>query len=232
MKTLEKLLDLVGTCEVIDMTHPLEEEIPHWPTQPGVKFHTGMNYVEDGSYWRGVTLCEHSGTHIDALSHFFKDSENVDEIPLKRLIGRGVNIDVTHTPARGVTTVEDVKRFENEHGELKEGDIVCFRFGWDKKWKAGEEGKAFMEDWPGISKETAEYLLSKKVSAAATDASALDAIGTTNPAHKVLLGNGIYIIENVDKLDILPPFFGVIGLPCRLIKGSGSTLRLIALIDK
>ena len=96
-----------------------------------------MNYVEDGSYWRGVTLCEHSGTHIDALSHFFKDSENVDEIPLKRLIGRGVNIDVTHTPARGVTTVEDVKRFENEHGELKEGDIVCFRFGWDKKWKAG-----------------------------------------------------------------------------------------------
>ena len=76
MKTLEKLLDLVGTCEVIDMTHPLEEEIPHWPTQPGVKFHTGMNYVEDGSYWRGVTLCEHSGTHIDALSHFFKDSEN------------------------------------------------------------------------------------------------------------------------------------------------------------
>ena len=118
MKTLEKLLDLVGTCEVIDMTHPLEEEIPHWPTQPGVKFHTGMNYVEDGSYWRGVTLCEHSGTHIDALSHFFKDSENVDEIPLKRLIGRGVNIDVTHTLARGVTTVEDVKRFENEQKEI------------------------------------------------------------------------------------------------------------------
>ena len=65
MKTLEKLLDLVGTCEVIDMTHPLEEKIPHWPTQPEVKFHTGMNYVEDGSYWRGVTLCEHSGSDHD-----------------------------------------------------------------------------------------------------------------------------------------------------------------------
>ena len=65
MKTIEKLLDLVGTCEVIDMTHPLEEKIPHWPTQPEVKFHTGMNYVEDGSYWRGVTLCEHSGSDHD-----------------------------------------------------------------------------------------------------------------------------------------------------------------------
>lgn len=65
MKTLEKLLDLVGTCEVIDMTHLLEEKIPHWLTQPGVKFHTGMNYVKDGSYWRGVTLCEHSGSDHD-----------------------------------------------------------------------------------------------------------------------------------------------------------------------
>ena len=89
-----------------------------------------------------------------------------------------------------------------------------------------------MEDWPGISKETAEYLLSKNVAAVGTDASALDAIGTSNPAHKVLLGNGINIIENINKLDILPPFFGVIGLPCRLKKGSGSTMRLIALLDK
>ena len=70
MKTLEKLLDLVGTCEVIDMTHQLEEKIPHWPTQPEVKFHTGMNYVEDGSYWRGVTLCEHSGSDPDCGHSF------------------------------------------------------------------------------------------------------------------------------------------------------------------
>ncbi len=232
MNTLEKLLDLVNTSEFVDMTHPLEEGIPHWPTQPGVEFEAGMHYVEDGSYWRGISLCEHSGTHIDALSHFFKDAENVDEIPVERLIGRGVNIDVTHTPEKGVTSVEDVKRFEEENGELKTGDLVFFRFGWDKKWKTGEEGKKFMEDWPGISKETAEYLLSKNVAAVGTDASALDAIGTSNPAHKVLLGNGINIIENINKLDILPPFFGVIGLPCRLKKGSGSTMRLIALLDK
>jgi len=76
MKTLEKLLDLVGTCEVIDMTHPLEEKIPHWPTQPEVKFHTGMNYVEDGSYWRGVTLCEHSGSDHDRGHSFLCDVQD------------------------------------------------------------------------------------------------------------------------------------------------------------
>lgn len=232
MNTLEKLLDLLKTSELVDMTHVLEEGIPHWPTQPGVKFETGMNYVEDGSYWRGVSFCEHSGTHLDALSHFFQDAEDVDEIPVERLMGRGVNIDVTHLLEKQVTTVEDVMRFEAANGPLREGDLVFFRFGWDKKWKIGDEGRAFMENWPGISEETAKYLRAKKVSAVGTDASALDAFGTANPSHRVLLGNGINIIENVNKLEVLPPFFGVIGLPCRFKHGSGSTLRLIALVDR
>lgn len=232
MNTLEKLLDLAAASRFVDMTHPLEEGIPHWPTQAGVTFHPGFTYVEDGSFWRNVTFCEHTGTHIDALSHFIKGAENVDEIPVERLIGRGVNIDVTATAPGGVTSVDDVKKFEARHGSLRKGDLVFFRFGWDKKWKTRESGKPFMENWPGISKETAEYLLEKGAGAVGTDASALDAANTPNPAHKVLLGNGVNIIENVDKLDILPAFFGVIGLPCRFKGGSGSTMRLIAVLDK
>ena len=72
MKTLEKLLDLVGTCEVIDMTHPLEEEIPHWPTQPGVKFHTGMNratlILADGKNGAGNQLFQFVLRNMDCPS--------------------------------------------------------------------------------------------------------------------------------------------------------------------
>jgi arylformamidase len=232
MNTLNKLLDIVNTAKIVDMTHSLEEGIPHWPTQAGVTFEYGFKYKEDGSYWRNIHFCEHSGTHIDALSHFVEGAENVDEIPINKLMGRGVNIDVTHIPAGDVTSVNDVKEFEKKYGEIQEGDIVFFRFGWDDKWATDEKGKAFMENWPGTSQETAEYLLSKKVSAVGTDASALDAAGTPNPSHKVLLGNGINIIENVNNLAVLPPFFGVIGLPCKFKGGSGSTMRLIALLDK
>lgn len=232
MKALEKLIDLVSNSKFIDMTHDLEDGIPHWPTQSGVQFIPGMKYVEDGSYWRNLTFCEHSGTHIDALSHFIEGAENVDEIPIERLIGRGVNIDATNIEAAGVTSVDDVKKFEEKYGELQKGDIVFFRFGWDQKWNTGEAGKEFMEKWPGISEETAQYLLSKQVAAVGTDASALDAAGTNNPAHKVLLGNGINIIENVDKLSVLPAVFGVIGLPCKFKNGSGSTMRLVAVLDR
>ncbi|MDO4523505.1 MAG: cyclase family protein [Eubacteriales bacterium] len=231
MNTLEKLQDLLRTAKIIDMTHPLEEGIPHWFTQPGVTTEIGTKYVDDGSYWREIKMCEHSGTHIDAQSHFVEGGESVAQLPLERLMGRGVNIDATHIAGGETVSVSDIQRFEKENGELQKGDLVFFRFGWDKKWKLGEEGRPFMENWPGVSKEASEYLASKEVSAVGTDASALDVLDAGNPSHYVLLNKKIYIIENVNQLEVLPKFFGVIGLPCKIKDGSGSTMRLLALVD-
>lgn len=162
MKTLEKLLDLVGTCEVIDMTHPLEEEIPHWPTQPGVKFHTGMNYVEDGSYWRGVTLCEHSGTHIDALSHFFKDSENVDEIPLKRLIGRGVKYRCDSYTCKRCNDVEDVKGSRTNTESLKKEISYVSALDGTKSGKPGKREKHLWRTGPEFQRRQRNICFRKK----------------------------------------------------------------------
>lgn len=233
MSALEKWLELLSTARFIDMTHTLEEGTPYWPTHsPFVAVVGDHQSKGDESYWRTITLGEHSGTHIDSLSHFIVGAQNVDEIPLTKIMGRGVNIDATDTPPKGEVSVEKILAFEREHGEIKEGDLVFFRFGWDKKWALGEKGKAFLEDWPGTSKAAAEYLRDKKVKAVGCDTLALDRFGSPdNPSHHVLLGSGINIIENVDKLGELPPFFGVIGLPCKFRDGSGSTLRLVALLD-
>lgn len=234
MNTLEKLLDLIRTSRIVDMTHTLEEGTPYWPTHSPFIAITGDHQSKGNeSYWRTITLGEHSGTHIDSLSHFIPGAQNVDEIPPAKIMGRGVNIDATDTPPRGEVPVEKITAFEKEYGEIQEGDIVFFRFGWDRKWAAGEEGKAFIEDWPGTSKAAAEYLRDRKIKAAGCDTLALDKFGSPdNPSHHVLLGSGINIIENVKGLDILPAFFGVIGLPCKFKGGSGSTMRLIALLDK
>ncbi len=229
MNTIEKLLDLVATTRFVDMTHALDESIPYWPTHKPFSAELGDHQSKgDESYWRTITIGEHSGTHIDALSHFFEGSKNVDDIPLTQIMGRGVNIDVTDTPPCGRVSLHKIKDFEARCGEIREGDIVFFRFGWDEKWT---DNVRFLRDWPGTSKEAAEYLLGKKVKAVGCDTLALDAYGGENVSHRVLLGNGINIIENVDKLGELPAFFGVIGLPCKFRGGSGSTLRLMALLD-
>ena len=233
MNTLEKLLDLVNTAKFVDMTHTLEEGVPYWPTHPPFTAVIGDHQSKgDESYWRIITFGEHSGTHIDSFSHFFLGGQNVDEIPITKIMGRGVNIDATDTPPKGEVPLAKILAFEKEHGEIREGDIVFFRFGWDKKWAVGEAGKSFLEDWPGTSKQAAEYLRDKKVKAVGCDTLALDKFGSPdNPSHHVLLGSGINIIENVKSLDVLPPFFGVMGFPCKFKDGSGSTLRLVALLD-
>ena len=234
MNTVEKVLDLVKNSRFVDMTHALEPGSPYWPTHSDFKAVIGDHQSKgDESYWRTITFGEHSGTHIDSQSHFILGGQNVDQIPITKIIGRGVNIDATDTPPKGEVPLSKIHAFENQHGAIMAGDIVFFRFGWDKKWAIGEAGRPFIEDWPGTSKEVAEYLRDKGVKAVGCDTLALHKFGSPgNPSHHVLLGSNINIIENVNNLDILPAFFGVIGLPCKFKDGSGSTMRLIAVLDK
>ncbi|HAJ74180.1 MAG TPA: cyclase [Lachnospiraceae bacterium] len=214
------------------MTHAIEEGIPYWPTQPKYEAIT-MNHQKNGdeSYWRKIIFCEHTGTHIDAGSHFILGARNVDEIPITQIMGRGVKIDVTDIRPKRTVSISDIQRFESQHGSIKKDDIVFFRFGWDEKWGVGNKGAGFLCDWPGTSAKAARYLLDKGVKAVGTDTLALDAAGSDNPSHKILLGNGVNIIENVNKLGELPVFFGVIGFPCKFKGGSGATMRLVAVID-
>ena len=145
MTVTEKLLDLIGTARFVDMTQDLEEGIPYWPTQPRFEAET-VDHQSKGceSYWRKITFCEHSGTHIDAFSHFFEGGQNVDEIPLTKIMGRAVNIDATNLPPCGLVTVDDIRAFEAEYGPIEKDDIVFFRFGWDEKWS---DTDAFLKDW-------------------------------------------------------------------------------------
>ncbi len=234
MNTLDKFLDIVNNSRFVDMTHTLEPGIPYWPTHSDFKAVTGDHQSKGNeSYWRTITFGEHSGTHIDSLSHFILGAQNVDQIPITKIMGRGVNIDAADTPPKGEVPLSKIKAFEKEHGEIMADDIVFFRFGWDRKWAIGGAGKPFIEDWPGTSKEAAEYLRDKRVKAVGCDTLALDKFGSPdNPSHHVLLGSGINIIENVKSLDILPAFFGVMGFPCKFRDGSGSTMRLVAVLDK
>ena len=227
---IQKLLECTNT---VDMTHPMELGMPNWPTQPPYGY-VDINRLDwgDGSFHRGISFSEHTGTHIDAGAHFVQGTATVDQIPVTQIMGRAVNIDATATPPRGDYPLESLRQWEQQHGEILAGDIVFFRFGWDEKYGLKPNGKEFYSDWPGISVEVGEYLRDKRVKAVGTDTMALDADGTTYPCHAILLGDNINILENVNRLKDLPDFFAVIGLANRFQGGSGSPVRLVAFLDK
>ena len=220
--------------EWIDLSHTLEEDIPAYPTHArfGRTLYESYEYGDDALHY-GLTTSEHTGTHMDAPLHFIPEGPAVDEIPLDRLAGRAATIEATDLGADDLLSVGRIEAWEENNGPIEAKDRVLIRYGWDRRWTTGPEGRRFLEDWPGLSGEAAEYLVGKGVSLVGCDTLAVDAtISTENPAHYALLGSEVYIIENLNNLDLLPPFCRFLALPLKIRGGSGSPVRAIALVPR
>jgi kynurenine formamidase len=223
--------------EWVDLSHTLEENIPAYPTHArfGKTLYESYEYGDVARHY-GLTMSEHTGTHMDAPLHFIREGQahyGTDEIPLDRLAGRAATIDATELGVDDLLAVEHVEGWEEEHGSIEAGDRVLIRYGWDLRWKTGPLGRRFLEDWPGLSGEAAEYLVGKGVSLVGCDTLAIDAtVSESNPAHYALLGNEVYIVENLKNLDLLPPFCVFLALPLKIKGGSGSPVRAVALVPR
>jgi kynurenine formamidase len=230
---------LIGGYEWIDLSHTLEEDIPAYPTHArfGRALYESYEYGDDALHY-GLTMSEHTGTHMDAPIHFIREGEGpahygTDAIPLERLAGRAATIEATDLGAGDLLDVGRIEAWEAEHGSIEAGDKVLIRYGWDRRWTTGPEGRRFLEDWPGLSGEAARYLVDKGVSLVGCDTLAIDAtINTENPAHYALLGNEVYIVENLNNLGLLPPFCHFLALPLKIRGGSGSPVRAVALVPR
>ena len=222
----------------VDLSHTLEEGIPAWPTH--ARFSSTLyesQTLGDVATHNGLTISEHSGTHMDAPLHFVPEGTahyGADGIPLERLVGRAATIDATALgPDEPLLGPERIRAWEEEHGPLEPGDRVLVRYGWAERWATGREGRRFLEHWPGLSGEAAEYLVEKGVALVGCDTLAVDAAGSEeNPAHHVLLGNEVYVVENLKNLEVLPPFCLFLALPLKIKDGSGSPVRAVALVPR
>jgi len=221
--------------EWVDLSHTLEEDIPAYPTHArfGKALYESYEYGDVAHHY-GLTMSEHTGTHMDAPLHFISGGPahyGTDEIPLDCLAGRAATIEATDLGAGGLLGVGRIEAWEEEHGPIEAGDRVLIRYGWDRRWTTGPERRHFLEDWPGLSGEAAEYLVGKGVSLVGCDTLAVDAaVSTENPAHYALLGSEVYIVENLKNLDRLPPFCLFHAFPLKIKGGSGSPVRAVALI--
>ncbi len=233
---MDSLVALMRGAEWIDLSHTLEEEMPAWPTH--ARF--GKTLYEDyaaGDVARhyGLTMSEHTGTHMDAPLHFIPSGPahyGADRIPLDRLAGRAATIPVMGLGPGELLPAGRIQEWEDEHGRLEAGDRVLFRYGWDERWRTGPEGRRFLENWPGLSGGAAEYLVGRGVALVGCDTMAVDAGDTReNPAHHALLGNEVYVVENLKNLDRLPPFCVFLALPLKIKDGSGSPVRAVALVS-
>jgi len=230
---IDQLGAIFAATRIVDLSRTMETGMPAWPTQARYASVLYESYDQgDESVHSMVTFSEHSGTHLDAPMHFIKGGATIDELPPDRVIGRLVTIDASHLGPNEALPLGFVRQWESEHGEIVAGDIVCFRFGWDEKWDLLSRRQDFLKAWPGLSEEGARHLADRRVAAVGSDTASLDpADAEVSSCHLVLLGAGIPLIENVANLGELPPFSFGIGLPNKFKGGSGSPIRLLAIVE-
>ena len=110
--------------KLVDLTYPFDERTVYWPTNKPFQWEKTAWGMTAGGYWyasANFATSEHGGTHIDAPIHFGKGRSAVDEIPVQRLVGPAVVVDVTQAVDRDRDyrlSAEDLKAWESRHGRI------------------------------------------------------------------------------------------------------------------
>jgi arylformamidase len=221
--------------ELVDLTRRLEDGIPTYPTHPKF-FKMCWCAKGDPARMNQFVMSEHTGTHIDAPSHFMPPgavgSYDINELPLERFMGPAVKLTFgPYEPTNATVTANQIQAWEHDNLPIESGDIVLFDFRWGHRWAIGEAGHAFLDGWPGLSRDAAEYLASRKVKMVGTDCISLDpgdGGGGALAAHYTLLPQGILILENACNLERLNVVSFVMALPLKLSGATGSPVRAAA----
>ncbi|GAA4414648.1 cyclase family protein [Georgenia halophila] len=256
MAVLTALLDALrtGSVEVVDLTAPLTSETPilELPEQFGqtatFQLEEISRYDERGPYWywNNFRTGEHTGTHFDAPNHWVtgKELADVSAVPADHLVAPAVVLDVTDEVAADsdfLIEVEHVRAFEAEHGPLPDGGWLLCRTGWSSRTTQTEmlNNDENGPHSPGLSAECARWVAEESnlrgvgVETVGTDAGAAPGFETPFPCHAFLMGSGKYGLAQLQNLSALPPTGALlVTSPLKIVGGSGSPARVLALVER
>ncbi|MEP7299495.1 MAG: cyclase family protein [Burkholderiales bacterium] len=240
---------------VIDLTQTLSPEFPalQLPPQFGqvwaFKQERISQYDEKGPgwYWNNFSCGEHTGTHFDAPVHWITGKDfpdnSVDTIAVPQFIGPACVIDASKEVAANadwLLSVEFLEDWEANHGRVPAGAWLLLRTDWSKRI---HDPVAFVNmdengaHTPGPTQAAVEWLVRRDVRGFGvetinTDAGQAYAWPVAYPCHTLMHGANKFGLQCLTNLDRLPPTGAVIvAAPLKIKGGSGSPLRVLALID-
>jgi kynurenine formamidase len=230
---------LTGLRRVQDLTHLLTPEFPVFPAYPPFRARALATVEESGFAAQELCFAEHTGTHLDAPSHFFGDGRSAEHLSPAELIVPLAVVSIAERAARDHDTrltVADLQRWEERHGRIPPGAVVALHTGWEERVHDSARflnlDAAGVSHTPGFGREAAEFLVHERsVAGVATDTLSLDVGATTSyDVHRVVLGAGRYGLENVAHLRRVPPSGAVVVVGAPKHRGAtGGPARLLAL---
>lgn len=225
---------------IVDLTHTLTPEFPFIPvkklTYP-FELIPMATLKENGVEANSWKIHEHLGTHTDAPNHFIANQKSLDQIELKDLIVPVVVIDIEQKAANNSNaelTVDDINKFESEHGKIPDHACVMMYSGWEKHLKdsmfVGLDSMS-VKHYPGFSAKAIDFLVKERnIAGIGVDVLSFDP-GTDESytGHKILFEAGKWGVECVANLDKIPKTGAtVIVAAPKVGKATGGFSRIIA----
>jgi len=173
----------------IDLSQKIDHDIPGYPGDIKVSLVRDKSIDADKYNAYSLSTGLHAGTHIDCPMHLLKSEKTIAEYPLESFIGRGCLID-----ARAESEIDYKAEYDNK---ICQRDIVLILTGVDALYG----GDHYYNDHPVITEKLARFFVSREIKMLGVDMPSPDF--SPFPVHKILLANGIFILENLAKLDQL-----------------------------
>ena len=212
--------------KVIDLSHTLQNGMPVFPGDTAPSFQKSMTHAKDGAQVIRMDLATHHGTHLDCPLHFMAGGNSADSSNIQNFFGKAYLADCTGFGRGEKIPASHFPRIDIDWNEVS---WIVIYTGWYKHWGADK----YFDHFPVLSEDAAEFLVEKQIVGIGLDVISIDAIDSEDyPIHNIILGNGLYIIENLTNLhDIKSAYFNLATFPLKIKEGDGSPVRAAAVLD-
>jgi arylformamidase len=203
--------------KLIDVTVPLDANLPTYPGNTPYSLEAVKRIARgDSSNVSTLHMSAHCGTHIDAPFHFFDTGSGAEGLALEMLVGRARVLEITSRKGVGA---EDLAA-----ANLSEDIRVLIKTSNSRLWGSPE----FHQDFVGVSEAGAKYLVEHGIKVVGVDYLSVEQFKNPGaPAHHVLLGAGIIVIEGLNLRDVDPGVYEMFCLPLRVVGSDGAPARVV-----
>ncbi|HYF75336.1 MAG TPA: cyclase family protein [Candidatus Nitrosocosmicus sp.] len=208
---------------IIDISIEISEQLPVWPGEQQVAIRQTRS-MDDGDSCNVAffTMGMHAGTHVDVPLHFVRDGKDTASIELDRFAGRAKVFEFDSQIEVDVAALEGL--------DITKDDIVLLKALRNEKLLLDN---VFHKDYIYLSTEAASFLVKKGIKAVGINYFSIEKFNLPgNATHKMLLENGVIIIEGLKLDGVLPGEYQGVFLPLKFEGGNGSPTRAILIRNK
>ena len=201
--------------KIFDISREIHEEMIVYKNREEKRIRRTIvaNHADHHYHESRLDIDMHCGSHMDAPLHMVEAGSTIETLDLDRFIGECRVFDLT-------SVKECIKKSDIEGLDIREGERVLFK-------TRNSYDTAYNPKFVYIEEDAASYLAKKNIRCIGIDAMSLERDKKEHPTHKILLGAGVGVVEDLQLKDVEEGTYFLSALPLKIRGAEGSPVRAV-----